>query len=177
MTTLVFIGELARFPFWPAAIEGSPLTKTLAALVLGIAALTFYRRYALRQRRPRRLSKEEKAALIGALDGNCLASVPVACRFEDSEARTYADDFVVALRGGGCDAILNFEPRLDPDASGVFIVIRKDGSIMEAESLAQAMRTAKVDFRVAFDSQRLAPSIAQGRPRAAQGDRAFESVV
>ena|SRR5579862_4902553 len=116
MTTLVFIGELARFPFWPAAIEGSPLTKTLAALVVGIAAaLVLYRRYTLRQRRPRRLSKEEKAALIGALDGNCLASVPVTCRFEDSEARTYADDFVAALRGGGCDAILNFEPRLDPE--------------------------------------------------------------
>jgi hypothetical protein len=99
-----------------------------------------------RHRRPRRLSKEKKAALIGALDGNCLASVPVTCRFEDSEARTNADSFVAALRGGGCDAILNFEPRLDPDASGLFIVIPKDGPIREAESLAQAMRTAKSGF-------------------------------
>jgi hypothetical protein len=41
---------------------------------------------------------------------------------------------------------LNFEPRLDPNTSGVFIVIRKNGPIREAESLAQAMRTAKSEF-------------------------------
>ena len=162
MATPVFISELgSNCRFWLAAIEGSPLTKTLAALVVGLAvALTFYRRYTLRRRRPRRLSKEKKAALIGALDGNCLASVPVTCRFEDSEARTYADDFVAALRSGGCDAILNFEPRLNPYTSGVFIIICKDRSITEAEWLAQAMRSAKVGFRVAFDSDRPAERLA-----------------
>lgn len=158
MTTLVFMSELSSsFPFRLAAIKTASATKTVAAFVVGLAvALNFYRRYTLRQRRPRRLSNEKRAALIDALDGNCLASVPVSCRFEDSEARTYADDFVAALRGGGCDAILNFEPRIDPDASGVFLVIRKDRSLTGAESLAQAMRTAKLDFRVAFDSGRLA---------------------
>jgi hypothetical protein len=63
-------------------------------------------------------------------------------RFEDSEARTNADSFVAALRGGGCDAVLNFEPRLDPDASGVFIVMRKDGSIREADDGFRAQEAA-----------------------------------
>jgi hypothetical protein len=91
MTTPVFIGELASFPLWLAAIERSPLTKTLAALVLGIAAaLVLYRRHMLRQPSTQTAPtfKRGKGALIGALDGNCLAGVPVTCRFEDSEART-----------------------------------------------------------------------------------------
>jgi len=90
--------------------------------------------------------------LIAAIDGHYSSSFPVSCRAEDDEARAYAGDLVEALRRGGCDVMLNDEVRLRPDAAGVYMVIARRLSNPGAETLAHAMRAARIDFEVAFDS-------------------------
>lgn len=109
---------------------------------------------------PRRLSREKKSVLIAALDGGCPSTFPVSCRAEDGEAKLYAEDFVEALRGGGWDAGLKLEPRLRPDAVGVYIIVDRNRSNPGAELLAQAMNAAEISFKVAIDSDLLAERLA-----------------
>jgi hypothetical protein len=159
---LTVIREMVeRIEAWLLAIESLSLNAALILVAVGLAigAILLWLRLP-RMRGPRRLSRETKAALSAALGGRCPNTFPVSCRAEDNEAKTYADDFVEALRRGGCDAILKLEARLRPDATGVFIVIDRDRSIAGAELLARAMRSADIDFQVAFDSDRLAERLA-----------------
>ena len=152
---------VGRIEAWLLAIESLSLNAALILVAVGLAIGGILLWFRLRRRRgPRRLSRETKAALSAALGGRCANTFPVSYRAEDNEAKTYADDFVEALRRGGCDAILKLEARLRPDATGVFIVIDRSRSNAGAELLAQAMRTADIDFQVALDSDRLTERLA-----------------
>jgi hypothetical protein len=155
MTPFGFISEFPRPPYlWLVGVRASPVSAVLSLLVSGVVvALVGCRLRALRRaHEPRRLSPEMKAALRGTLGGKFHCSVPVTSRFEDREARIYADDFVEALRVAGCDAILSLEQPLKPETAGVLVVVSSGKPPAEAALLIQALRAARIEFKMSFES-------------------------
>ena len=155
MTLLISIDQLFNdLDLWLVVETGVPLAAALPAILVGLALPPIvYRTHALRQARiPRRLSKGSREALRAALDGRFPFAIPVICRFDDAEARTYAEDFVEALRTSGCDAILRMDQPLRADAKGMMIVIGKNSRAPVAEVLKRAVIMAKLDYKVIADS-------------------------